>query len=172
MDHQEERECTSVVIRPYEASDAAETLAVFLSAVTETASADYTAEQVQAWAQPGCRDLGTWHAAMLARNSIVATVEGELAGFSDVSPDGYVDMMFVSPRHQRGGVARQLLGHVEARACSEGTRSLSVDASITARPFFEQHGFTVEAEQRPVKAGVGLTNYKMRKELPQRGVAS
>ena len=163
--HKQARQHTSVVIRPYERSDAAETLAVFISAVTETASADYTAEQVQAWAQPERRDVETWHAAMLARNSIVATIGGELAGFSDVSPDGYVDMMFVSPRHQRRGVARQLLAHVEAHARSEGAPALSVDASITARPFFERHGFTVEAEQHPVKAGVELTNYKMRKEL-------
>lgn len=153
-DHQQVREHTSVVIRPYEHSDdAAETLAVFISAVTETASADYTAEQVQAWAQPERRDVGAWHAAMLARNCIVATIGGELAGFSDVSPDGDVDVMFVAPRHQRRGVARQLLAHVEAHARSEGTPALSADVSITARPFFERHGFRVEAEQRPVKAG-------------------
>jgi putative acetyltransferase len=165
MDHQQAREQTPVVIRPYEHSDAAATLAVFISAVTETASADYTPEQVQAWAQPEHREVGTWHAAMLARSSIVATVGGELAGFSDVSPDGYVDMMFVSPPHQRRGVARQLLAHVEAHAHSEGIPALSADVSITARPFFERHGFTVEAEQHPVKAGVELTNYKIRKVL-------
>ncbi len=165
MDRQQAQEHTSVVIRPYEPSDAAETLAVFISAVTETAAADYTAEQVQAWAQPERRDTGTWHAAMLARNSIVATIGGELAGFSDVSPNGYVDMMFVSPRHQRRGVAQQLLAHVEAHARREGTPALSADVSITARPFFERHGFTVEAEEHPVKAGVELINYKMRKEL-------
>ena len=171
MDNPQAREQTSVVIRPYEHSDAPATLAVFISAVTETASADYTAEQVQAWAQPGRRDVGTWHAAMLARDSIVATIGGELAGFSDVSPDGYVDMMFVSPRHQRRGVARQLLAHLEAHARCAGTPGLSADASITARPFFERHGFTVEAEQHPVKAGVELTNYRIRKELRQGDVA-
>jgi len=165
MDHQQAREHKLVEIRLYEHSDAAETLAVFIAAVTETASADYSPEQVQAWAQPERREVGTWHAAMLVRNSIVATIGGELAGFSDVSPDGYVDMMFVSPRHQRRGVARQLLAHVEAQARSEGTPALSADVSITARPFFERHGFTVEAEQHPMKAGVELTNYKMRKEL-------
>ena len=153
MDHQQAREHTSVVIRPYEHSDAEETLAVFISAVTETASADYTAEQVQAWAQPKRRDVGTWHAAVLARNSIVATIGGELAGFSDVSHDGYVDMMFVWPRHQRHGVAWQFLVRVEGHARSEGTPALSADASITARPFFERNGFTVEAKQHPVKGG-------------------
>jgi hypothetical protein len=68
---------------------------VFIAAVTRTASADYTAEQVQAWAQPERRDVGTWHRAMLARHSFVATIGGELAGFSDVRPDGYLDMMYV-----------------------------------------------------------------------------
>ncbi|WP_434619873.1 GNAT family N-acetyltransferase [Arthrobacter sp. A5] len=102
---------------------------------------------------------------MLTRHSIVATIGGELAGFSDVSPDGYVDKMFVSPRHQRRGVAHQLLAHVEAHARREGTSALSANVSITARHFFERHGFTVEAEQHPVKAGVELINFKMRKEL-------
>ncbi len=165
MDRQPTQEPASVVIRPYQHSDAAETLAVFISAVTETAAADYTAEQVQAWAQPERRDPDTWHTAMRARNSIVATIGGELAGFSDVSSDGYVDMMFVSPRHQRRGVAHQLLAHVEAHARREGTPELSANVSITARPFFERHGFTVEAEQHPVKAGVELINYRMRKDL-------
>ncbi|MEO7124135.1 MAG: GNAT family N-acetyltransferase [Lacisediminihabitans sp.] len=59
------------------------------------------------------------------------------------------------------GVARQLLEHLEAQARSERTPMLSADVSITARPFFERHGFTVEAKQHPVKAGVELTNYKM-----------
>ncbi|WP_245933752.1 GNAT family N-acetyltransferase [Arthrobacter livingstonensis] len=59
----------------------------------------------------------------------------------------------------------RLLAHVEAHARSERRPALSADVSITARPFFERHGFTVEAEQHPVKAGVELTNYKMRKLL-------
>jgi GNAT superfamily N-acetyltransferase len=149
MDHQQAREHASVVIRPYEHSDAAETLEVFISAVTETASADYTAEQVKAWAQPERRDEGTWYPAMLARNSIVATIGGELAGFSDVSPHGYVDMMFVSPRHQQHGVARQLLAHVQAHARSEGTpRSQPTRAS--------QPGRSSSGMARPIELAIRL----------------
>lgn len=154
-----------VRIRPYQDADASGTLAIFLAAITQTAAADYTAEQVQAWANPAGRDLETWHAAMLVRGSFVATIEGQLAGFSDVNQDGYLDMMFVAPRFLRRGVARQLVKHAEALARSAGTHELSADVSITARPFFERHGFTVEAEQHPVKAGVRMTNFKMRKSL-------
>jgi putative acetyltransferase len=172
MERQPAPEHMPIMIRPYKPSDAAGTLAVFISAVKETASADYTAEQIHAWAQPDRRDVVAWNAAISVRNSVVATIGGALAGFSDVSLDGYVDMMFVSPRHQRRGVARQLLEHLEAQARSERTPTLSADVSITARPFFERHGFTAEAEQHPVRAGVELTNYRMRKVLRPNEAAS
>ncbi|MDH6237127.1 GNAT family N-acetyltransferase [Cryobacterium sp. CG_9.6] len=155
----------AVVIRPYGDADAAATLTIFLAAVTETAAADFSPEQIQAWARPEERDLSTWHAAMQKRNSFVATVDGAPVGFSDVNPAGYIDMMFVAPQHQRQGVARQLIGYAEAHARQAQLAELTADVSITARPFFERYGFTVEAEQHPVKAGVQLTNYKMKRNL-------
>ncbi|MDY7529240.1 MULTISPECIES: GNAT family N-acetyltransferase [unclassified Cryobacterium] len=154
-----------VVIRPYGHADAADTLAIFLAAVTETAAADYSPEQIQAWARPEARELSTWHTAMQARNSYVATVHGVPAGFSDVDSEGYIDMMFVAPRYLGRGVARQLIGHAEARASQEHLTELTADVSITARPVFERSGFTVEAEQHSMTAGVQLTNFKMKKKL-------
>src|SRR5699024_6596315 len=44
-------------IRPYRSADAAGTLAVFLAAITQTASADYSREQIAAWARPGSRTV-------------------------------------------------------------------------------------------------------------------
>jgi putative acetyltransferase len=155
----------AVVIRPYCQADAADTLAIFLAAVTETAAADYSPEQIQAWARPEARDLPTWHASMQERNSYVATVDGAPAGFSDVNSAGYIDMLFVAPRYQRHGVARQLIARVEAHARTAQLTELTSDVSITARPFFERHGFTVEAEQHAVSGGMTLTNYKMTKKL-------
>jgi putative acetyltransferase len=38
---------------------------------------------------------------------------------------------------------------------------MHTNASITARPFFEKHGFMVVAEQHPVIRGVEMINYKM-----------
>ncbi len=102
---------------------------------------------------------------MLERNSYVATVDGAPAGFSDVNSAGYIDMLFVTPQFQRRGVARQLIRHVETHARSVQVTELTADVSITARPFFERHGFTVEAEQHPVRGGVPLTNYTMKKKL-------
>lgn len=155
----------AVVIRPYGNADAADTLAIFLAAVMETAAVDYSPEQILAWARPEGRDLNAWHLATQQRNSYVAIVDGTPAGFSDVDSEGYIDMMFVAPRFNRQGVARQLLARVEAHALQEQLTELTANVSITARPFFERHGFTVEAEQHPVIDGVQLTNYRMRKRL-------
>lgn len=159
---------SAVTIRAYVQSDAADTLTVFTEAIVKTASADYTVEQIRAWAKPGQRDLPSWHAAMDSRGTVIAQIDAQLAGFSDCDPTGHIDMMFVSPKYLRRGVAGQLLKFVEHRARSAGLAELTSDVSITARPFFERYGFEVIAEQRPIKAGVELTNYKMRKALADR----
>lgn len=155
-----------LLIRPYRREDAASTLAVFIDAITVTAAADYAPEQIAAWARPEQRDLTEWDRAMLGRNSLVAVADGAIAGFSDVSAGGHIDMMFVSPHHARRGVATALLARLEAEACAAGAVALSTDASLTARPFFERCGFVANAEQHPVIGGVRLTNFRMSKALP------
>ncbi|WP_199184919.1 GNAT family N-acetyltransferase [Cryobacterium sp. M15] len=70
-----------------------------------------------------------------------------------------------SPSGGTTNVARQLIGRVETHARSVQLTELTADVSITARHFFERHGFTVEAEQHPVLDGMPLTNYKMKKKL-------
>ncbi|MWV58909.1 GNAT family N-acetyltransferase [Rathayibacter sp. VKM Ac-2754] len=153
------------ILREYRASDAAATLEVFLAAVTETAAADYSPEQIRAWARADDRDVSAWHTAMQARRAFVIESGGAVVGFSDVAPSGCIDMMFVSPRFLRRGVATRLLEHAESLARQSDAAELSADVSITARPFFESRGFTVVAEQHPVRAGVALTNFRMRKPL-------
>lgn len=158
-------EAPTVEVRPYRSEDAEDTLALFVASITETASTNYSPDQISAWARPEQRNVSEWDRAMRGRDSVVAVVDEAIAGFSDVSADGYIDMMFVSPRFSRQGVARTLLTQLEQRAAHGGARRLSADVSITARSFFERHGFTVEKEQRAVTAGVQMTNFHMTKVL-------
>jgi putative acetyltransferase len=103
-------------IRQYDGPDAAATLATFMAAVTVTASADYTVEQITAWSAPDERDIGEWNRVRGDSGTIVATVDGDVAGFSDVSATGYIDMLFVLPRFSRCGIASALLSEIERRA--------------------------------------------------------
>lgn len=145
--------------------DADITLRIFQDAIMVTAAADYTPEQLTAWARPEQRDLFAWDQAMRRRNSYVALVGEQIAGFSDVSRSGHIDMMFVAPRFTRQGVARELITFLEKQARSFSAKQLTADVSITARDFFEASGFHVDAEQHPVITDVAVTNFRMVKKL-------
>jgi putative acetyltransferase len=154
-----------VLIRAYDEEDASATLGVFMRAVSETASTDYTPEQVAAWAGADGRDLARWHLRRAASTTLVAEIDGRVIAFTDVSDTGYIDMMFVSPDVGRRGVATALLAELRAFAQSRNVRELTTYASITARPFFERNGFTALEERHPMLRGVQLTNYRMSHRL-------
>ena len=158
-------EASLIGVRSYRGADANATLTVFLEAITETAAADYSPAQIAAWARPEHHTVPEWHRAMQGRNSYVALLNKHVVGFSDVNCEGHINMMFVSPRHSRRGVASALLSHLHVQAQAKGIRALAADVSITARPFFEKHGFTIVTHQNPMAAGVQMTNFRMRKVL-------
>ena len=150
----------TTTLRRYSTHDAAATLQCFHRAVHQTASRDYDQRQVASWA-PGDLDLDEWDRRRASVETWVAERDGRLVGFADVDTDGYIDMMFVDPDAARTGVASALLLHLVDLIRSRDGALLSVNASITARPFFERHGFTVTAEQRVERRGSVLTNYRM-----------
>jgi putative acetyltransferase len=153
-----------VELRDYTGADAEATRDVFLRAIRVTAARDYTPEQVAAWA-PDDVDPGAWAARRAGSRTRVAVRDGVVVGFADVDAAGYVDMLFVDPAAARTGVARALLDWAVRTATADGATELTTHASITARPFFAAHGFEVVAEQHPVRRGVTLTNYRMRRLL-------
>jgi len=149
-------------IRPYRATDLDAIIEIFLRAIREVASKDYDAAQISAWAKV---DRAAWAACRLSRPTWLAVLDREPVGFSDLEPDGHLDMMFVHPAHQGVGVATRLLATVEATARARQIDRLFTEASITARPFFEKRGFRVLASQRVEKRGEFLVNFRMEKIL-------
>ena len=154
----------SITIRPYGVADAAALTNLFRSSVREIASRDYTAAQIRAWApdeidavQFGrrCEDKSTW----------VAELEGRLAGFSDLEPDGHIDMLYVHPNFVRRGVARALLEHLEEAGRTNALRRLYTEASLTARPVIDAMGFRMVVPQTVTIRGKSMTNYRMEKRL-------
>jgi DeoR/GlpR family transcriptional regulator of sugar metabolism/GNAT superfamily N-acetyltransferase len=147
------------VLRRYESSDATATLDVFLRAIQVTAAHDYSPPQIEAWTAG--IELDSWARRRAEAGTWVAVLGGVVVGFTDIDRSGYIDMMFVDPSAGRRGVARALLRHVRSIATADGTEELTVNASRTARPFFEREGFSVRAEQQVERNGVILTNYQM-----------
>jgi len=153
-----------ITIRPYQADDLSRLVAVFRASVRRGALGDYTEAQVRAWA-PDLIDHEQFGQRCAAKSTWIAEVEGSIAGFSDLEPDGHVDMLYVDPRFQRHGVARALLSHIEQLARERALELLYTEASITARPTFEAMGYRVLAAQTVTVRGESVTNYRMEKCL-------
>lgn len=149
-------------IRPYAAADLDGIVAVFLAAVRETASRDYTREQIDAWAQV---DRELWAVRRLGRPTWVALVGQSLAGFTDLEPSGHLDMMYVHPAHQGRGGASSLLEYAEAAARTQGISRIFTEASITAQPFFLRRGFRAVGPNVVEVRGVRMNNFRMEKLL-------
>ncbi|WP_207461547.1 GNAT family N-acetyltransferase [Azospirillum sp. SYSU D00513] len=149
-------------LRPYEESDLDAVIDIFLRAIREVASKDYGPAQIDAWARA---DRAIWAERRSSRPTWIATVDGEPAGFTDLEPDGHLDMMYVHPAHQRIGVARALVGQAEAAAHARGLARIYSEVSITARPFFERQGFHVLEEERVTRNGQEFLRYRMEKRL-------
>lgn len=152
-----------VTIRTFRPDDVPALFALFRGAVQRVNSRDYSPEQVAAWA-PAEINADRW-ATLAARFAVVAEVGGEPAGFADLEPGGHVDRFFVHADHQGRGVGTGLMRALVEEAERAGTARMFAEVSITARPFFERHGFAVLAEQQVTVRGVALTNFRMERRL-------
>jgi putative acetyltransferase len=153
---------TSVHIRRYRQGEEPALFEVFYSAIHLVACRDYTPEQVEAWAP---RDLDTelWRNRIRGINPFVAELRGQVVGYADIQPNGYIDHFFVSGNHPRKGIGSQLMRHLLAQAAVLGISELTSDVSRTAQPFYESFGFVVVEQRYPELRGVVLPNALMRR---------
>lgn len=152
-------------LRSFLPTDAAALVALFRDSARSTCPLHYTEAQVKAWA-PDDIDLERFKARCEARATWVAELEGLVAGFCDLEPDGHIDMLYVHPRHQKRGVAGAMLDHIENVARQRNLSRLYTEASIPARPVFETRGFQCVAPQTVSIRAVSMTNFRMEKRLP------
>jgi putative acetyltransferase len=154
----------AVTVRRYAATDLDTLIDLFRQSVRRIARKDYTDAQILAWA-PDDIDRAAFGARRDAKPTWVAEISGMIVGFTDLEPDGHIDMLFVHPEGQGRGVARALLDTVERTAQERGLARLYAEASITARPVFERYGFCVITAQTVSRNGQDFTNYRMEKKL-------
>ena len=154
-------------IERYQASQIEEIIALFYNTVHHINAAHYSAKQLQAWAPPEERSnkAVSWQASLEQHNTYVAIQAGIIVGFSDMTDEGHLDRLYVHKDYQRQGIATALLAQLEHNANQLQLTSIYTEASITAKPFFEHHGFHVEQMQQVERQQVLMTNYVMSKFL-------
>ena len=152
-------------IHPLTELDIPEMRELFRTTVLTVNSKDYTKEEVEDWTS--CGDSVAHWKNLLAKNDYVGAIDrqGKIIGFSSVNAEGYLHSMFVHKDQQGKGLATLLLSEVEKIARKYDVHKINVEASITARPFFEKHGYKVVKEQKAKANRLWLTNYVMEKAL-------
>lgn len=150
----------AVTLRPYRPEDCPALAALFYETVHTVNAAHYTPAQLDAWA-PACGpDLAAWDKSFRAHRTLVAELDGRLAGFGDLDPAaGYLDRLYVHKDLQGRGVATALCNALEEAAAGP----VVTHASVTARPFFARRGYRVLRAQQVERRGVTLANYVMEK---------
>ncbi|MDZ8107442.1 MAG: GNAT family N-acetyltransferase [Nostoc sp. DedQUE12a] len=151
-------------IREYRLSDTQAIAKLFYDTIHEINIADYTQEQVDAWA-PKNMDYEVWHKRLQVKLPYIAEDNGEIVGFGELEADGHIDCFYCHSKYQRKGIGSKLLSHLENTAKSQGIKRLYTEASITAKSFFEHKGFIVVREQQVERRGVWFKNYVMEKYL-------
>jgi putative acetyltransferase len=153
-----------IKVRLFKPEDAEQIAQLFHETVHAVNIRDYSSSQVSAWA-PDNIHFRNWVEVCSHRFTYVADDEGVIAGFGELEPNGHIDCFYCHKTYQRCGVGSQLYGAIEAKAVELSVRRLFVEASITARPFFQRMGFAVVEEQTVMRRDETFINYVMEKFL-------
>lgn len=92
-------------------------------------------------------------------------MEGKIVGFGDMDSNGYLDRLYVHHKYQRRGIATAIVVALEKQAMAKGIFSFTTDASTTANPFFEHHGYYPVRKNVVVRNGIELMNVTMEKRV-------
>lgn len=151
-------------IRPYTLDDLSAVVDTYQRSVHVLGAERYDAAQLAAWAPPD-PDMEVWAERLVRAITRVADADGEIAGFISFEASGYVDLLFVSPKWARRGVASRLFRDAEREMVAAAATELTTHASMVARPFFEHHGFVIVETEDVARHGAVLRRFVMRKEV-------
>jgi putative acetyltransferase len=164
------RPLPKLAMRPMLPDDAPLLAEIFRSAIEGLTANDYSEAQQEAWASAA--DDEEKFGAKLARElTLVATFGGAAVGFASLADNTRIEMLYVHPAASGQGAGTMLCDALEKLAAARGSKELAVDASDSARGFFEKRGFSAQSRNTISLAGEWLANTTMKKTLAAKGRA-
>lgn len=153
-------------IRLARQADREELMNLFQNTVLAINKRDYSQDLVEDWAS--CANPQILDDMIKNHYFIVAVHQkSRIVGFSSITSMGYLHNMFVHKDFQGRGIAAMLLKEIERHAAAIGISRITSEVNITARPFFEKKGYTVEMVQNRKANRLSLTNFRMTRKLTQ-----
>ncbi|WP_316635401.1 GNAT family N-acetyltransferase [uncultured Flavobacterium sp.] len=145
-------------------SDLKEMQELYIGTIQEVCKNDYNLAQIEVWSS-GVQNTERWLDVINTQFVLLAVIENKITGFGTLKDANYIDFFYVHKDFQKQGIANKILTKLELEAKNQHSKIINSDISITAKPFFEKKDFIVKAEQRNIRLGVELINYKMEKKL-------
>lgn len=94
-------------LRRYKNEDLKELITLFKETVHTVNAKDYSPEEIKAWTFSKT-DFSEWEQSLSKHYSFVAVENGVIVGFGDISPEGYLDRLFVHKNFQNRGIGTAL----------------------------------------------------------------
>ncbi len=154
----------TLALRPFLPADAPLLAEIFRAAIAELTGDDYSEAQQEAWTSAAA-DVNEFGKDLTYQLTLVATLEGSPVGFATLEGKDKIGMLYVHPAVAGRGVGAMLVDALEKLAGSRGAPKLSVDASDTARGFFEKRGYVAQQRNSVSLAGEWLANTTLQKQL-------
>jgi putative acetyltransferase len=156
-------------IRAASVEDARAILEVHYSAVHDTAASDYAEDVLAEWSPPITQDRIEKYVleSLPHHTTLVAEMDGLVAGYGVIEDSWNVLRdLYVSSRCGRRGIGSMLLRAFENLARERGCKELTMNATLTAHPFYLSHGYEeLGRDECDVGASHKLAYIRMRKAL-------
>jgi putative acetyltransferase len=160
-----------LALRPYLPDDLRLVVDIFRASIAELTGDDYSEAQQEAWASRA-DDAADFAKRLGSQLTLVATLEGSVVGFASLAGRETIDMLYVHPAAAGQGVAALLVDALEKLAGGRGASRLTVDASDTARGFFEKRGYVAQQRNTISVGDEWLANTTLHKPLATKGSAA
>ena len=153
-----------LALRPFLPADTPLLAEIFRAAIAELTGEDYSEAQQEAWASVA-ENEAAFGKDLADELTLIATMEGSPVGFASLEDNSKIGMLYVHPAVAGQGVGRLLIDALEKLAGGRGAAKLSVDASDSARGFFEKRGYVAQQRNTVSVAGEWLANTTLQKQL-------
>jgi putative acetyltransferase len=161
----------ALAMRPMLPADVPLLAEIFRASIEELTADEYSEPQRDAWAS-AADDEGQFSKRLAGELTLVATFAGAAVGFASLAGNSRIDMLYVHPAAAGQGVGAMLADALEKLASARGTKELTVEASDSARGFFEKRGFTARTRNTVSVGDEWLANTTMVKPLAGKASAS
>ena len=142
----------TITVRAASEADASAACEVLRRSTRELCGADHHNDEqiLSAWLKnKTAENVGAW--VRSESNFCVVAVEGaEVRGFALLHRQGEIQFCYVVPEVIRCGGGKLMLRALEQQAVRWGLNNLFLTSTLTAKPFYEHHGYVWSGEQVPI----------------------